>query len=190
MNDTYTPLSKYLNGHFLYGDDFSLDEIQLWYEDEKEGYADLIGQSGGYVYSYHELDKRYCYKYLAGIQGEMDALGLGSAYGQEFKPILKYLASITIIEPSSLFASNTTIDGIPVTYQEPKIDGSIDSENERFHIITCFSVLHHIPDVSQVLCELQRVLKPGGLIFIREPIVTMREPITYVWLTGKRPASV
>jgi ubiquinone/menaquinone biosynthesis C-methylase UbiE len=31
-------------------------------------------------------------------------------------------------------------------------------------------VLHHIPNVEHVLAELARVLTPGGLALIREPI--------------------
>ncbi len=34
-------IQEYLDGKKLYGDDFNLDEIKRWFEDEKEGYANL-----------------------------------------------------------------------------------------------------------------------------------------------------
>ncbi len=38
MNDEF---STYLSGERLYGDDFTIEEIQKWFADEAEGYADL-----------------------------------------------------------------------------------------------------------------------------------------------------
>jgi SAM-dependent methyltransferase len=34
-------------------------------------------------------------------------------------------------------------------------------------------VLHHIPNVSHVLAEAHRILRPGGLLVFREPITSM-----------------
>lgn len=34
-------LDEYLQGKKLYGDDFSPDEIEQWFKDEEEAYADL-----------------------------------------------------------------------------------------------------------------------------------------------------
>ena len=39
-----THISDCLSGQRLYGDDFSADAIQAWFEDEKEGFADLGGK--------------------------------------------------------------------------------------------------------------------------------------------------
>lgn len=38
----------------------------------------------------------------------------------------------------------------------------------QFDIITCFQVLHHIPDIKSTLKELNRVLRIGGILIIRE----------------------
>jgi len=42
-------------------------------------------------------------------------------------------------------------------------------ENERFDAIICTEVVEHIPDVSQALHELFRVLKKGGRIAVSAP---------------------
>lgn len=43
-------------------------------------------------------------------------------------------------------------------------------DNEQFDLITCFMVLHHVPHdkLSKLLSEFCRVLKPNGLLIIRE----------------------
>lgn len=165
-------LNLFLSGKKLYGDNFTLDEITKWYEDEKEGYSNLISEEN-YEYPYYEFDKKYFWKYLPNDFSELNALGIGSAFGKEFCQISDKLKFISIIEPSDVFIQ-TEISGIPCSYTKPRIDGKIDLEANSFDIIICFSCLHHIPNVSTVFNEMVRVLKPNGLLFIREPITTMR----------------
>jgi ubiquinone/menaquinone biosynthesis C-methylase UbiE len=62
---------------------------------------------------------------------------------------------------------------------KPSPNGLLPFENNTFDLITCFGVLHHIPNVSAVVSELARTLQPGGYLLIRETIVSMgdwREP--------------
>ncbi len=40
-------------------------------------------------------------------------------------------------------------------------------------MLTAFGVLHHVPNVTVVIHEFSRVLKPGGYFLFREPIVSM-----------------
>jgi len=42
-------------------------------------------------------------------------------------------------------------------------------EDNSFDVITLFQVLENIPDITEFLCEIKRVLKPGGLLVIRSP---------------------
>lgn len=100
------------------------------------------------------------------------ALGIGSAHGAELKPILARCQSLTILEPSNGFES-TSIDGKRVTYVKPQSTGSIPFESASFDLIVCFSVLHHIPNVSMVVREMFRVLKPGGYVLLRESTHSM-----------------
>jgi SAM-dependent methyltransferase len=52
-------------------------------------------------------------------------------------------------------------------------DGRLPLPDRTFDLITCFGVLHHIPNVSFVTAELARTLKPGGYIALREPIISL-----------------
>ena len=42
-------------------------------------------------------------------------------------------------------------------------------EDASFDMVTCQTVLIHVPDVSLVLREMMRVLRPGGLLVVAEP---------------------
>ncbi len=41
--------------------------------------------------------------------------------------------------------------------------------NSSFHTILCSEVLEHVPEPSQLLLEVERVLKPGGILMLTTP---------------------
>lgn len=161
----------FFSGEKLYGDNFSLKQIKEWYISEKEGYSDLISPKK-YSYGYHELNKRYGYSKLKNIKNFKKVLGFGSAYGHELYPVLEKIKEIHIVEPSKKLKSKI-LNGKKIKYLKPSSSGKLSYKDNSFDLITCFGVLHHIPNVSYVLSELFRVLKSGGYILIREPIVSM-----------------
>jgi ubiquinone/menaquinone biosynthesis C-methylase UbiE len=99
-------------------------------------------------------------------------LGFGSAYGDELIPNIQRAQAVTIVDPSGAFSSDT-IHGVRASYVKPTPTGALPFSEEEFDLITCFGVLHHIPNVTTVVTELVRTLQPGGHILIREPIVSM-----------------
>lgn len=166
-------MDNYIKGRGLYGDDFSLEQIEKWYEEESEGYANLGSKDiSNYVYRYHEVNKMYGFSKLKKINHFENALGIGSAWGHEFEPIISKISKITIVEPSDNLIS-TKIGNLTPTYVKPNVDGSLIFNSGTFDLITCFGTLHHIPNVSFVLKEIIRVLKPNGYLLLREPIISM-----------------
>ena len=163
--------NKYLSGEKLYGDDFSEKEIKEWFDDEKEGYSSL-NSSYEEEYGYKEVNKINGYKFLRKIKVFNNVLGFGAADGKEFFPILNKIKNITIIEPSQKLRAKN-LNGKKINYVTPEISGKISFENNKFDLITCFGVLHHIPNVTFVLSEFSRTLKKDGYLLIREPIVSM-----------------
>lgn len=165
-------MAIYLSGEKLYGDDFTIEQLKKWYEEEAEGYSGLVAEARHhYAYVYHELNKIHGFRHVK-LPRNCNALGIGSAYCEEFLPILSNLAHITALEPSEQFSISQFHD-VPVSHVRPSIEGNMLFADNHFDIITCFGVLHHIANVSFVLEECYRVLKPGGVMFCREPIVTM-----------------
>jgi SAM-dependent methyltransferase len=168
----HVPGAPYLRGEALWGDDFTAEEIEQWFRDEEEAYADLRHSSPqAYHYCYHALNRLCHYRYLRAGRFS-HALGFGAADGEELLPLASRLDRITIVEPSGQFF-RPDIAGVPVTFVKPKADARLDFPDAAFDLITCFGVLHHIPNVSAVMRELARCLQPGGFICLREPSTSM-----------------
>jgi SAM-dependent methyltransferase len=165
-------VDAYFDGRKLYGDDFNLAEIEAWYDDEREAYANLGAKNvRTYAYAYHALNLRHGFRHIP-ARRYCRALGFGSAYGEEFRPISGLIQRITIVDPSDAFVTDS-VYGVPVTYIKPRVDGTLPFPDSDFDLILCLSVLHHIANVSHVIRELCRCLQPRGFAIIREPVVSM-----------------
>lgn len=165
-------MAPYFRGEALYGDDFSASQIAEWYLDEKEGYAELGAKDiTAYRYAYHAWNRFHAFEHLPDTPFE-HVLGFGSAYGDELLPIIPRTKHITIVDPSGFFACDS-VHGVPTKYVKPAPSGQLLFSNDTFDLITCLGVLHHIPNVSFVVSELARVLKPNHYMILREPIVSM-----------------
>lgn len=165
-------MQEYFDGKKLYGNDFTIEQVKKWYEEESEGYADLGNKDKSmYKYGYHEINKIYGFKNLKTKHFDQ-VLGFGSAWGYEFEPIINKITNLTIIEPSDAMVNNK-IGTITPKYVKPEVKGNLLFNDNSFDLITCFGTLHHIPNVSFVLNEIIRVLKPDGYLLLREPIISM-----------------
>lgn len=165
-------MNEYFEGRKLYGDDFSLDQIKEWFADEEEGFANLGAKDReSYCYEYNELNRLHGFSHLPPGRYNQ-TLSIGGAYGEELKHFLPNISTVTILEPSGAFTVKD-LDGIPVYYVKPLASGVMPFDNEIFDLATCFGCLHHIPNVTTVLRELYRCLKPNGFALVREPITSM-----------------
>jgi len=167
--------ARFLSGKELYGDDFDPREIEAWYEDEREGYADLgagaVDSPGATSYAYSALNTHHCFRHLP--QGPIgDVLGVGAAYGQELAPVADRVSSVTILEPSTQLRA-ASVGGHAIRYVEPSASGDMPFDDASFDLVTSFGVLHHIPNVTKVVDEVHRVLRAGGHFVLREPIHSM-----------------
>lgn len=175
--------AAYLSGERLYGDDFDQAQIDDWFEDEREGYANLGSEAaeGGEVdpepqdqpglSGYDAFNQRHAWRHLPG--GDLgNALGIGSAYASEFWPIADRVESLTVLEPSHQLRARRLGD-LRLDYVDPLPTGIMPFDDASFDLAVCFGVLHHIPNVSTVVAETARVLRPGGWFAVREPIHSM-----------------
>ena len=173
-------MTPYFSGQKLYGDDFNLDQLKEWYDKEEEGYSSMgAADRENYQYEYHALNKRLLFSHLTSKTFE-NVLGFGSAYGDELLPILDQIKNITILEPSGLL-TNTDLNGIPLKYVKPSIDGNMIFQDSEFDLIISSASLHHVANVSKIISEFYRCLKPGGFVLIREPVVTQGD-----WRTPRK----
>lgn len=165
-------INEYLSGRKLHGDDFEYDELKMWYEREAEGYSGLQTEScDSYIYKYHALNKAKFFKKIPNRRFS-HVLGFGSAYCEELTPIVDQIKKITVLEPSGVFPRDN-LCGVPMNYMKPRVNGEMEFEDASFDMIVCSSALHHVANVSKVIAEFARCVKPGGYVIIREPIVSM-----------------
>lgn len=164
--------SAYFSGDRLFGDDLPPDQIREWYEAEKDAYAQLGAKdSARYQYGYHALNLLHGYRHLPDQRFER-VLGFGSAYGHEFLPIVSRIGELTIVEPSSSFVREV-VCGRSARYVGTSPDGTLPFDDCVFDLVTCLGVLHHLPNVTYVVRELARVMKPEAFALIREPIISL-----------------
>ena len=173
MSNASSVESRYFSGQQLYGDDFSQAEIDAWFADEEHGYAGLVNaDEGKHAYGYDALNLLHGYSRLPPGQRFNHVLGFGSSYGDELLPIVDRCHRVTLLDASSKF-SVKSLAGVPVEYLLAQSTGKIALPDASVDLMTCFGVLHHIPNVSQVVREFRRIMAPDGIALIREPTTTM-----------------
>ncbi|MFJ2739470.1 class I SAM-dependent methyltransferase [Streptomyces sp. NPDC087440] len=175
--DDRTFTERYLSGRELWGDDFGPQEIAEWFEDEREGFSSLdSAPTSADNFEYEGLNAHHGFPHLTGRDFPR-ALGVGSAYGGEFLPVLDRIGEVTILEPSEHLRSPSLRSDsgreIPVRYVEPVPSGDMPFADGTFDLTLCLGVLHHIPNVSKVVREIGRVSASGAMLLIREPVVSM-----------------
>ncbi|MGV6473268.1 class I SAM-dependent methyltransferase [Azotobacter vinelandii] len=82
-------------------------------------------------------------------------------------------ASILACEVDSIqHEKNLTIDDLPTVTFVPAGAQAIPVEDGGADIVLMFKSLHHVPvgDMDGALREIRRVLRPGGLAYVSEPI--------------------
>lgn len=168
MND----LRRYLMGEALYGDDLDLAAIEQWYRDEEDAYFELAQEAKITTeYEYHALNDYYAFSLLKGRQFKT-CLAMGCSDGEDVKPLAGHVDHFVALEPAEKWWRDT-IGGKPAHYIKPSVKGTIPLKGGSVDLVVCLGVLHHIPNVSYVVQELGRVLAPGGLLVVREPIFSM-----------------
>lgn len=156
----------------LYGDDFDLSQIHAWYEKEEYGYQKLSEtyRIQNDDYSYHIINKFHVYRFLR--RSYPTCLALGCAKGEDVIPVAPLVSRFIAIEPAEKWWSDQ-IGGVPAQYKKPEVTGDLDVPSGSVDLAVSLGVLHHIPNVSHVISEIARVLRPGGDFVLREPISTM-----------------
>jgi SAM-dependent methyltransferase len=162
-----------LAGETLYGNDFDDAALRAWLADDERGYFDLHdrGEGAADVADDHRAmneahgallrDRRYPVALLLGCADGSDFLGLGIEAER-----------LIAIEPARDWWRDR-IGDVPAEFRAPTVSGDIDLPDHSVDLVVCLGVLHHVANVEHVIAELARVLKPGGRMMVREPIISM-----------------
>jgi len=165
------------SGRVLAGDDLRGDALERWYAEEKEAYFQEGADSGEtdpwYAYQRYVNDQ-LVFRHVANRRPGT-ILFLGAADGIEAAGFHRRHPEwhLAFIESSDSFraALNKRFPGAEV--RAPGLDGRMPFADGSVDVVCAFSVLHHIANVTDVMRETARTLKPGGEFFVREPCSSM-----------------
>ena len=163
-----------LLGRKLYGNDYNIEQLANWYRDEENGYFNLTNDEhlfyGEYVYD-QKAGTPFHARHLPKQEFPV-CVALGCARGDDVVSLNRKIGRIIAIEPTKDWWRND-IFGIPAEYRSPNIGGEIDLPDNSVDLVVAFGCLHHVANVEFVISECARILKPGGWLAIREPIISM-----------------
>ncbi len=56
--------------------------------------------------------------------------------------------------------------GLEVNYQQIPVETLAEQQPGHYDVVTCLEMLEHVPDPASVVAACQKLLKPGGLLFL------------------------
>lgn len=164
------------NNFKLIGNDYNKKKIKQWYLEEETYHNNIVGDRWNkYPSIYEVFNNKYGFDKHFKPTSESRVLSFGCAEGLDLEKLYKKYSFLLY----GLESSNSLINKFKRRFPKAEIKkadqkGKIDFEDNFFDYISILGVLHHIPNISFVLSELTRVLKPNGIMIIREPISSMR----------------
>ncbi len=104
-----------------------------------------------------------------------DILSIGPGDGTELDDLKLFFADprIFALEASQNFQSILSNKNLNISIVKPSFTGVINLEDHSISLALALSVLHHIPNVAYTLNEIDRTLRPNGIVLVREPCSAM-----------------
>jgi ubiquinone/menaquinone biosynthesis C-methylase UbiE len=127
----------------------------FWWNDD---YLELLGRRFG----------------LSTVQTVLDVgAGVGH-WGALLLPLLAPEATITGVERDPRWVADATRRASELSIDDrcSYLEGVAEAlpfQDGSFDLVTCQTLLIHVPDVAAVVGEMLRVLRPGGLLLVAEP---------------------
>lgn len=103
-------------------------------------------------------------------------LDAGCAKGRFSKAMADMGAKISGIDPSEEFIATAKQNVVNAEFEVASVT-NLPFDNDCFDGVFCLEVLEHVPDTERAICEMVRVLKPGGKIIIIDKNILSLEPL-------------
>lgn len=113
---------------------------------------------------------------LGGSDLGEDVLEVGAGPGMSTDVLRQLVGRLTAVELDDRLAAALAARLAGTNVEVVHADATaLPLESGRFSAVTCFTMLHHVPSVElqdQLLTELRRVLRPGGLLVGSDSVAT------------------
>jgi hypothetical protein len=143
--DLPDPTRAQLEGHELYGEDFSPGQVALLFAEEASGCS---RQSGPALeprnYGYREQNRQTLLRHVPANRRFRHALGFGSGYGTELVPLADRIERLTIVEAGHGYGVDPALR-MPVEVLQAQATGDIALDDAAVDLVTCFGVLMYVP---------------------------------------------
>lgn len=145
-------------------------ENEAQFEDLKvEGKSSRANQSKFYWST--EIEREDYLSLIRKLIAAKSVLEIGCSSGTLAAELSSISGSYVGIDISSVAIDQARMRQLPRT-EFLKTDGhSIPFQSDEFDCVIVDALLHHM-DLDPALCEIKRVLKPGGILFFNEPLGT------------------
>lgn len=162
----------------LYGDDLDAEQIARWFAEEAAYHNQFTaGRFDEHPKMYRVFDWHWLFRRFHPAPDDV-VLDFGCAEGRALSAVramrpFRYVgvdASESLLQAARRLNPEGEFRPMPPT-------GIIPAQSGEFDHAVVLGVLHHVPNVGHYLGELARVLKPGGMLYLREPNHSMGRPV-------------
>ena len=112
-----------------------------------------------------------------GLELVRSVLEVGAGLGHWGSTLLEVLSPEACVvgverDPRWVIQAGERVDELGLTGRCRYVQGVAEAlpfKDESFDLVTCQTLLIHVTDPTAVICEMRRVVRPGGLLLLSEP---------------------
>lgn len=138
---------------------------------DRPSYHDFTGMDVGRRRALAQTSGRQviatCEAWLSKPWGEIDALDIGSGYGDTAAVLATHCRHVTGIEPARDLVAAAMTDHPEVEFRQGDAEGLTDEA--AYDLVVLDNVYEHVPNHAAALANISRALRPGGVLYVLVP---------------------